>query len=356
MPEHTWDAWLMTAPGAPLEHRALPASPPGAGEAVVEVAGCGVCHTDLSFLFQGVKTRGALPLVLGHEISGIVRQVGGEVSPELVGRPVIVPAVLPCGECELCGAGHRSICRRQVMPGNDRHGGFASHVMVPARYLCPVPRAVLDTHALWELAVVSDAIATPFQSVRNSGLVAGELAVFVGVGGIGVHGVQIGAAAGAKVIALDLDDGKLDLARAAGAHAVHNVRGMAPRDIRKQVKSMADALGAPPFCWKIFEMSGTRGGQETAFGLLGYGAALAIVGYTMDRIEVPLSNLMAFEATARGNWGADPLVYPELLEWIGAGRLTVRPYVERHPLADIESVLDAVHHGRHTKRAVLVPG
>lgn len=355
MTERTWDAWLMTAPGSALERRMLVSLPPGPGEAVVDVAGCGVCHTDLSFLYHGVKTRGELPLVLGHEISGVVRQVGEGADDTLVGRPVVVPAVLPCGACELCRAGHRSICRRQVMPGNDRHGGYASQVTVPSRFVCPVPDSVLATHALWELAVVSDAVATPFQAVRNSGLAAGELAVIVGTGGIGLHAVQIAAATGAKVMALDLDDAKLQLARTAGAQGVVNVRGVATKDIRKLVKAMAESIGAPPYLWKIFEMSGTRGGQETAFGLLGYGASVAIVGYTMDRVEIPLSNLMAFEATARGNWGADPLIYPEVLEWIGDGRVTVRPFVERHALEDINDVFEAAHHGRLTKRAVLTP-
>jgi 6-hydroxycyclohex-1-ene-1-carbonyl-CoA dehydrogenase len=285
-----------------------------------------------------------------------VRQVGEGVEASLVDRPVVIPAVLPCGECDLCRGGHRSICRRQVMPGNDRHGGFASQATVPARFLCPVPDAVLGTHELWELAVVSDAVATPFQAVRNSGLAPGELAVFVGVGGIGVHGVQVAAAVGAKVIALDLDDRKLEQARLAGAHGTLNVRDLAPKDVRKQAKALAESLGAPAHLWKVFEMSGTRGGQETAFGLLGFGASLAIVGFTMDRVEVPLSNLMAYEATARGNWGADPLVYPDLLDWIGAGRLTVKPFVERHPLDRINTVLDDAHHGRLLKRAVMVPG
>jgi 6-hydroxycyclohex-1-ene-1-carbonyl-CoA dehydrogenase len=241
------------------------------------------------------------------------------------------------------------------MPGTDRHGGNASQVTVPSRFVCPVPDSVLATHALWELAVVSDAVATPFQAVRNSGLAAGELAVIVGTGGIGLHAVQIAAATGAKVMALDLDDAKLQLARTAGAQGVVNVRGVATKDIRKLVKAMAESIGAPPYLWKIFEMSGTRGGQETAFGLLGYGASVAIVGYTMDRVEIPLSNLMAFEATARGNWGADPLIYPEVLQWIGDGRVTVRPFVERHALEDINDVFEAAHHGRLMKRAVLTP-
>lgn len=356
MADRTWDAWVMTTPGRALEHRSLQPSAPAPGEVVVEVAGCGVCHTDLSFLLGGVKTRGALPLVLGHEISGLVRQIGDGVAPALLDRPVVVPAVLPCGECDLCLSGYRPICRRQVMPGNDRHGGFASHVTVPARFVCPVPATVLATHELWELAVVSDAVATPFQAVRNSGLLSGDLAVIVGVGGIGVHGVQIAAAAGALVVALDVDDGRLEQARQTGASAAFNVRDVPTKEVRRRVKAAAEAAGAPAHRWKIFEMSGTRAGQETAFGLLGFGASLAIVGYTMERVDVPLSNLMAFEATARGNWGADPLVYPDLLQWIGEGRISVKPFVERHDLARINAVFDEAHHGRLTRRAVMVPG
>ena len=97
LPRSEWDAWYMTAPGAVLERRPLASRSPGAGEAVVEVAGCGVCHTDLSFLMHGVKTRSALPLVLGHEISGYVRAIGPGVDEALLSRAVVVPAVLPCG-------------------------------------------------------------------------------------------------------------------------------------------------------------------------------------------------------------------------------------------------------------------
>ena len=356
MTKGMWDAWLMTAAGVPFERRALPAQDPTTGEVVVEVAGCGVCHTDLSFLYHGVKTRRELPLVLGHEISGVVRQVGDGVDPALLGRPVVVPAVLPCGECDLCRAGHRRICRKQVMPGNDRHGGFASHAVVPARFVCPVPDAVLARHELWELSVVADAVSTPFQAVKRAGLAAGELAVCIGVGGIGVYGVQVAAATGAKVVALDVDDQKLEQARGAGAHATLNVTGIAAKDIRKQVRSLAEGLGAPPHLWKIFETSGTRPGQETAYSLLGFGATLSIIGFTMDRIEIPLSNLMAYDAVAQGNWGADPILYPEILEWLGQGRITVKPFVERYPLERINEVFEEAHHGRLVRRAVLVPG
>lgn len=350
----TIEGWAMTAAGAPLERRSVPCQTPAAGETVVEVAGCGVCHTDVSFLHHGVKTRAALPLVLGHEISGVVVEAG-EDATGWVGKAVIVPAVLPCGQCDLCRAGARTICRMQVMPGNDRDGGFASHVVVPARFLCAVGDDVLAGHDLWELAIVSDAVTTPFQAVRRTGLRAGDLAVFVGAGGIGIHGVQIAAAAGAKVIALDVGADKVEQALACGAAAAVNVAGMSSKDVLRQVRSEAEKIGAPKHQWKIFETSGTRAGQETAFGLIGFGAVVAIVGFTMDRLEVRLSNLMAFDATACGNWGCDPVLYPEVLQWVAAGKIRIRPFVERHPLADINDVFEAAHRGQLVKRAVLTP-
>jgi 6-hydroxycyclohex-1-ene-1-carbonyl-CoA dehydrogenase len=347
--------WVMTNQGQPCEIQTGNLDSTPANEAVVEVAGCGVCHTDISFLHQGIPTRSPLPLALGHEISGKVVEVGAGVDESLLGQVVLVPAVMPCGECDLCQAGHRRICRGQVMPGNDRHGGFASHVTVPARYLCPVPESVMAKHELWELSVVADAITTPFQAVRSSGLAAGDLAVCIGTGGIGIHGVQIASAVGAKVIALDIDDEKLALAREYGADVVINTKGLDIREIKGQVKAAAKEIGAPATRWRIYETSGTKPGQDTAYALLNQGAHLSVVGFTLAKSELRLSNLMAFDATAQGNWGCDAALYPEVLEWIGDGRIKVSPFVEKHALADINTVLDAAHAGTLKRRGVLVP-
>lgn len=352
----TYSGWMMTGPGEPFEEGPIEVESIPAGEALVEVAGCGVCHTDISFLHLGVKTRAELPLVLGHEISGTVVAVGEGVDKSLTGRPVLVPAVLPCGECELCLSGNLRICRAQIMPGNDRHGGFATHAVVPARYLCPVGEEILAEHELWELAIVADAISTPYQAVQLSGLKEGELAICVGSGGIGIHGVQVAAAVGAKVIALDIDEQKLEQASAHGADAAVNVSGLDLKEVRAKVKEAAAGIGAPKNLWKIFETSGVRAGQELAFSLVGFGSHLAVVGFTMDRLEIRLSNLMAFDATAMGNWGSDPTLYPEVLEWIASGRIAVKPFIEKFPLEEINDVFDAAHEGRLLKRAVMVPG
>jgi len=353
--KRTITGWVMTEVGKPVEKRELLVDPPKAGEVLVEVAGCGVCHTDISFLYQGVPVRHELPLVLGHEISGTVREAGEGVDASLVGKPVLIPAVLPCGECDLCKSDNRTICRNQVMPGNDNHGGFATHVVVPARYVCPVPDAVLAKYELWEIACVADAVTTPFMSVKRSGLAEGDLAIIIGAGGVGIHCVQIAAACGAKVLALDIDDTKLEIAKAGGAGAVINVSDKGFKEIRAGVKDAAKAMGAKPFCWKIFETSGSKPGQETAFGLLGFGGYLGIVGFTLAKLEVRLSNLMAFDATVRGNWGCDPELYPEALDWLAQGKIKLTPYVEKHPLDDINKILEAAHHGQLTKRAVLIP-
>ena len=114
-------------------------------------------------------------------------------------------------------------------------------------------------------------------------------------------------------------------------------------------------MGAPKFRWKIFETSGTKPGQETAYNLLNFGATMIVVGFTMDKVEVRLSNLMAFDARLIGTWGCDPTLYPEVLDWIASGRLKVKPYAEKHPLADINKVMDAAHQGKLSKRAVLIP-
>src|SRR5512143_375468 len=142
----------MIAKDAPFERVEIPIPEIKSDEAIVEIAGCGVCHTDISFWHHGVPTRHEMPLILGHEITGTII----EGPPYLKGKPVIVPAVLPCGECDLCKRDRSNICQSQKMPGNDFNGGFASHIVVPARYLVPVPEAALAEHSLAELAVIAD--------------------------------------------------------------------------------------------------------------------------------------------------------------------------------------------------------
>ena len=347
--------WVMTAPKAPMLLQEFDPQP-GPGEVAVAVAGCGVCHTDLGYFYDGVRVNHALPLALGHEVSGRIVLAGPGAEPWL-GRAVIVPAVLPCGECDLCRRGLGTICRSQKMPGNDIQGGFASHIVVPARGLCAVDESSLSAAglALEELSVVADAVTTPYEAVRRAGVVPGSLAIVVGAGGVGGYCVQVAAAAGARVVAIDVDDRKLEAMKPCGAALVLNAKANDQKALKSAIGAFAKANGLRATEWFIFECSGTAAGQLTAYGLLVHGATLSVVGFTMDKVEVRLSNLMAFDARAIGNWGCPPQRYPEALALVLEGKVKVRPFVERHPLAEINRIFEAVHHREISRRVVLTP-
>ncbi len=321
------------------------------GKALVKVAGCGVCHTDISFWHHGVQTKHALPLTLGHEISGEV--IAGD--EQWIGKKVIIPAVLPCGDCELCKKNRSNICRNQLMPGNDFHGGFASHILVPSKFLCIVPDAVLPKYALEHLAVIADAISTPFQVIKKSELESGDLAIVIGVGGVGVYAALLAKISGAKVIALDINDEKLASAKDHGIDAILNVKGLDTKTVKEKVKELTLAMKAPRYGWKIFEMSGTKSGQELAFNLITYTSTLSIVGFTMDKVELRLSNLMAFDAKVIGTWGCRAELYPEVLNLIATDQLKITQFIQTFPMSQINEVFKNTLDHKYTKRPVLVP-
>jgi len=184
----------------------------------------------------------------------------------------------------------------------------------------------------------------------------GDFAVVVGVGGVGGYAVQIAHAFGATVAALDVDPLKLDAMAAHGAALTVNVREVQGRDLKKAIQEFARRNGSPDTRWKIFECSGTKAGQDTAFGLLNHGATLSVVGFTMDKVELRLSNLMAFHARALGNWGCLTELYPRALDLVLDGKIALAPFVERHPLNAINAVFAAAHARTLTRRAILVPG
>lgn len=348
--------WMMTEAGAPLIRTEFDVESPGQGEVVVEIAGCGVCHTDLGYYYDGVRPNHALPLTLGHEISGWVIAAG----PGAEGwkdKAVIVPAVIPCGSCDFCQRGKATICPNQKMPGNDVQGGFATHITVPAHGLCPVDEKRLAGVGLElaDVSVIADAMTTPYQAAVQAGVGASDFAVVVGAGGVGGYAVQIASAFGATVAALDIDDAKLATVSEFGADFTLNTRHVDSRELKKTVQGFAKEAGKRPTEWIVFECSGSAAGQTTAYGLLNRGATLAVVGFTMDKVEIRLSNLMAFHARALGNWGCPPELYPGALDLVLNGKVKVAPFVERHALSSINQVFEATHAGSVTRRAILVP-
>jgi len=346
-------ALVLPSPGAALELRDVPRPVPTEDQVLVQVAGCGVCHTDIGFWKDGIPTKKGTPITLGHEVSGTVVE-SGQAFRHLVGLEVIVPAVIPCGACDLCRKGRGNVCRAQQMPGNDIDGGFAEFLAVPGRGLCVVQgRGGYD---LPDLSVIADAVTTPYQAVVRSGLGAGDLAVVVGAGGVGGYAVQIAAAMGAHVVAIDVDDDKLQLIARHGAGLTINGTATDFKELRKQVRGFALQHGCGETGWKLFECSGHPKGQETAWGLLTHAAVLMVVGFTLGKVELRLSNAMAFDATIQGTWGCKPEYYPPTLSLVTSGRITLRPFIERHPLAAGPDILAQVADHRLHRRAILIPG
>lgn len=347
--------WVMHSSGQDMQKEAIDTGMPGAGEVIVAISGCGVCHTDIDYFYNGVRTSHPLPLTLGHEISGRVEAAGPGCEAWL-GKAVVVPAVVPCGECDLCRRGKGTICRAQKMPGNHIHGGFATHIRVPATGLCEVDEDKLADIGLElaDISVVADAVTSPYQAAVRADIGPGDLVVVVGVGGIGTFSIQVANALGASVIALSHSAAKLEQVAAYG-ETLNLDDYASSREIKQAIQSFAKANGLRQTEWIIMECSGNTASQELAFDLLVPGATLCVVGYSMNKANFRLANLMAHDARALGSWGCPPDLYPGALDLVLSGKIKVADFIERRPLDTINETFAEVRDHRLTRRVVLVP-
>jgi 6-hydroxycyclohex-1-ene-1-carbonyl-CoA dehydrogenase len=176
----------------------------------------------------------------------------------------------------------------------------------------------------------------------------------VGAGGVGGYAVQLARAVGATVVAVDTSPERRDRAVALGARLSLDPAAGA-RAVKAELFAFATQAGLEPNGWRVFETSGAKAGQELAFGLLTAGGTLSVVGFTPEASTVKLSSLMALDATAFGNWGCDPKLYPEALGYVASGRVQIRGQVKKERLDDAPRVLEAAHRGELKERAVLVP-
>jgi len=336
-----------------LEKKEIPVPELKPGEVLVEVAGCGVCHTDLGYFYDGVPTVSKPPLTLGHEISGTV--VAGEAA--WVGKEVIVPAVMPCRQCLLCKTGRGNRCLNQKMPGNSLgiYGGFASHIPVPSIDLCEVRNR--GAIPLAHLAVVADAATTPYQAARRAGLQPGDHVVVVGAtGGVGQYMTQTAKALGAMtVIGIDLNAERLERALRFGADFAINSSGKDARAVSDEFKKIVKENNLPSVGWKIFEVTGVTAGQEIGLSLLGFVGKLVVVGFGLGKVEYMFSRLMAFDADILGTWGCLPEHYPAVLDMVLKGRIRIDEFVQTRPMSTIAETFAEAHKASPHRRIVLTP-
>jgi 6-hydroxycyclohex-1-ene-1-carbonyl-CoA dehydrogenase len=355
-PVYDKQAGKVTAPGE-LQKTEIPVPELAPGEVLVQIAGCGVCHTDMSYFYDGVPTVTKPPLTLGHEISGVV-VAAGPGADSWMGKNVIVPAVMPCNKCDICAGERNNRCLAQKMPGNSLgiYGGFSSHIPVPAQDLCEI--ADLKGRPLENYAVIADAATTPYQAAMRAGLKKGDPVLITGVtGGVGVYMAQVAKALGAKpIVGMARHEEKLKRALGMGVDYVINIKDKDFKAIQEEFKGIAKQAGVKHNVgWRIFECTGVGAAQDIALGLLGFVGKLIVVGFGMQKNAYSISRLMAFDADIIGTWGCLPAYYPKVLEMVQAGKIEIDSLLETRPMSTIAKAFEDAHSGGLTKRIVLTP-
>ncbi|AHG93737.1 Alcohol dehydrogenase GroES domain protein (plasmid) [Gemmatirosa kalamazoonensis] len=216
-------ALRLTAPGHPVELHDVPVPALGPRDVLVRVRAAGICHSDAHYR-AGRSPARPLPLVLGHEVAGVVERVGEMVTLVRPGDRVCLHYLIACADCWHCSRGSEQFCRTGSMIGHFRDGGWAEYIAVPERNAVRLPDEIPLEHG----AVLMCSSATSLHALRKGRIVGGDRVAVFGVGGLGMSAVQLARALGAlDVFAVDLDDAKLAMAESFGAIPI-SARGADP--------------------------------------------------------------------------------------------------------------------------------
>ena len=224
--------------GAPLKLKDVPVPKVGPNDALVRVRACGAGLTVVIMIATPGRIK-AYPRIPGHEIAGEIVEVGSEVRTVKAGDRVTNHFYLTCGNCRYCRSGRETLCERfRGNVGSGCDGGYAQYVVLPERNLVRIPDGVTDLEA----AVASDAIATPYHACHKEAQISpGDDVLVIGAGGgVGIHMVQMARLCGGRVIAAEVGEEKMELARAMGADEVIDARR---GEIVKQVKALTHGRG-----------------------------------------------------------------------------------------------------------------
>ncbi len=331
--------------GQKLVIEEVPTPEPGEGEALIKVAACGVCHTDLHYIDHGTPTFKKPPLILGHEASGVVAEVGRGVTEWEQTDRVLIPAVISCGVCEFCQAGRENICENLIMFGNNVDGAYAEYVVVPAKDLISLPES-LD---LKKSSIIADAVSTPYHAVKNRGKVKeGDKIVVIGCGGVGINVVQIAAAMGAIVYAVDISNIKLETAISLGAY-----KGINPKEDENYIKNLKkETSGGIDIA---FEAIGNPLTISQGYSLLKKGGRLVVIGYTAEQMTFSPARLMYYELEMVGSLGCRSVDYIPLIEMVEQGKIKLDPLITgEYLLENINDALDELRNGE-SLRSIVVP-
>lgn len=296
----------------------------GPGDAVIEVGACGVCRSDYTLWSGGVGWVGLvpeLPSVLGHEYCGVVTEVGKDVGRFRVGDRVVSPFGHACGHCGLCDDGHENVCENMQIPGANYTGGYATYTKIANAdvNLVELPESISFASA----AGLGCRFITAYHGIVDQAAVRpGEWVAVFACGGVGLSAVNIASALGARVIAVTRSEEKLALARKLGAE--HTV--VAGPDAVEEVVELSDggvhvgvdALGAAATAIPALMSLRTRG-RHLRLGVSNQ--------QEQGEISFPVDVITFRELSVIGSFGMQAARYPEMLQMIEAGRLSLDPLV-----------------------------
>ncbi|MFB7424210.1 zinc-binding dehydrogenase [Streptomyces hydrogenans] len=309
------------------------ASAPGPGEVELAPAYVGICGTDLHIFHGDMDARVDRPAVLGHEMSGRVVRVGPDVTAHRPGDPVTVMPLRWDGTCAACRAGHRHICGHLDFMGIDSPGAMQQRWTVPADVLVPLPRSLpLDRAALVEPTAVA------VHDVGRAGVRAGERAVVVGGGPVGVLIVLVAQAAGADVRLVEPGAHRRRRAQDLGLVALDP----ATDDVAEEVRRWTDGAGADV----AFEVSGAAGGVTTAVDVLGARGRLCLVAIHARPREIDLHRFFWRELTLVGARLYDRSDFERAVELVADGTLPVERLISKVvPLVEAAGAFEALEDG-----------
>jgi alcohol dehydrogenase, propanol-preferring len=330
----------------PIAIKEVPDPMPEEGEVLIKVCAAGVCHTDLHIADGDLAGFGynPYPLIMGHEIAGVVEQVGSRVQGIQPGDRVGVQFLLPCGHCPYCRMGEEESCLEYLSTfagvGWTINGGYAEYVRVPASRVIPLPPQIdfVDAASLFCAGL------TAYAGFKNAALKPGQRVAVLGIGGVGHLAIQIARAMGAEVIAITSTEEKIGLAKQLGAHAVINGADTSSG------KRLMEIGGANVI------LSTTVAGEDiasTMAGLLPQGT-LVLTGATMDVLPIIPMMLMIPQQRVIGSLVGSCQEQRELLQL--AVEHDIRPMTETFSLEEVNLAHEKLRSNQVRFRAILTPG
>ena len=325
----------------PLQFEEIATPVPGSGEVLVRIEASGLCHTDIHAAHGDWPVKPTPPFVPGHEGVGIVEALGAGVTNIALGERVAVPWLgYACGSCDYCVSGWETLCLQQRNTGYSVDGGFAEFVKASADFVVRVPEGVDPLDA----APLTCAGVTTYKAVKVSGARSSDLVAVFGIGGLGHLAVQYARIAGARVIAVDVHEDKLELARELGAEFTVNATEEDPAVAIQALggANAAIALAVAPTAFK------------SAYGSLRRGGTLVFVALPADNnVEIPIFETVLNGITIVGSIVGTRKDLREVFALHAAGR--TRVIREERPLGDVNQAIADVESGHVLARVVLIP-